>query len=364
MKFENFRNLKKACFEPCEGVNVIYGDNAQGKTNILEAVWLFGGGHSFRGAKESELINFESASASIEMDFIAQGYEQNAKIIYSEGKKEVIINGISKNGAALAEKFPEVVFSPEHMTLVKKGPSERRKFLDGAIARKKLRYAVMLSRFNKTLQQRNALLKDIFRHPELKEILSVWDASLSNLGARVVFERKKYIELLDKYAKKLHSGISGGTEELSVAYSSSVCYEDNENEKEFLARAEKSYFEALQKSVNEDIRAGSTQTGPHRDDIEIILNGTPARNFGSQGQQRSIVISLKLAEAGILKETVGEEPIIILDDVLSELDSGRQDFLLNKIKSNQVFLSCCEPSDKEQLVDGKVFNIVSGKIFY
>lgn len=354
---KNFRNFKEEKIEFCPGVNVIYGDNAQGKTNLLEAVWLFCGGHSFRGAKDGELIGFGCDSAQIETEFISGDYEWNAVIKYSQGKKEITVNQICKSGAELAKRFFAVVFSPEHMTLVKNGPAQRRKFLDGALAREKLSYAVSLAKFNKTLQQRNALLKDIYRHPELEEILSVWDTSLSFQAARVAVERVKYIERLSAAANRLHEGISGGSENLKVEYFSTVSY-NSLDEDDY---AEK-YFDMLSKSRAEDIKAGSTQTGPHRDDLEISLNGTAARNFASQGQQRSIVVSLKLAEAQLLSEIVGEKPVIILDDVLSELDFSRQDFLLNKIRDNQVFLSCCEPSNREQLRDGTVFNIASGRI--
>lgn len=341
---------------------MIYGKNAQGKTNLLEAIWLFTGGHSFRGAKENELINFKSESAEEEIEFFSQNYGQNAKISLCGGKKEILINGIQKSAAALAEKLSAVVFSPDQMTLVKNGPTERRRFLDGAIAKGKLRYASLLSRYNKTLKQRNALLKDVYRHPELEEILSVWDSSLSRLGAGVVWERKNYIKLLNPAAENIHYGISGNKEKLSVSYFSSINYENVENREEFLKSAAGEYFRVLQKSHEEDVRAGSTQSGPHRDDMEITLNSAAARSFGSQGQQRSAVVSLKLAEAQLLNDIFGEQPIIILDDVLSELDLDRQNFLLNRIKNSQVFISCCEASNKEQLKGGKIFNISEGRI--
>lgn len=367
LELKNFRNFKYAQITPSDNVNVIYGDNAQGKTNLLESIWLFSGGHSFRGAKESEFINFNSDFANIGINFVAQGYDQNANIKYLNGKKEISINNIpNKNSANLAQKLSAVVFSPEHLTLVKKGPAERRKFLDSIIARCKLKYAVVLAKFNKTLQQRNALLKDIYKRPELKEILTVWDISLANCAAEVSLQRQYYIKLLNNSAHQVHLGISNNAEDLQLSYISSVkCknLENFDNNADFLKEYANKYLQSLTENIDDDIRYGNTRIGPHHDDLNITLNSIPARNFGSQGQQRSVVISLKLAEANLIYNSFGEQPIVILDDVLSELDNFRQSFLINNIKQSQIFISCCETSSVNLLKEGKIFRVVNGEIF-
>lgn len=359
VKFENYRNLKNDIIQPCEGVNIIYGDNAQGKTNLLEAVWLFCGGHSFRAAKDSEIIRWDENFARIEMRFFGQEREQTAKILIKGNKKQVEINGVEKkSAAALIEKFCAVVFSPEHLNLIKRGPSQRRKFIDSAICREKLQNAVILSKFNRVLVQRNSLLKDIYRRPSLEETLSVWDEPLILNGAMLIKKRMEYVKMLSQRAKIYHDGISKNSEKLEIKYISSVDAEISDNVDEIAEKLRKKFNE----NRKDDIRTGVTNFGPHRDDIEILINGKNVRAFGSQGQQRSAVLSLKLAEASVLKERMGEEPVILLDDVLSELDSKRQDFLLNELKGCQVFITCCEKSNKEQLKEGKIFLLKNGEV--
>ena len=359
VKFENYRNLKNDIIQPCDGVNIIYGDNAQGKTNLLEAIWLFCGGHSFRSAKDSEVIRWDENFARLEMRFFGQEREQTAKLIFTGNKKQLEINGVEKkSAAALIEKFCAVVFSPEHLNLIKRGPSQRRKFIDSAICREKLQNAVILSKFNRVLVQRNSLLKDIYRRPSLENTLSVWDEPLIQNGAMLIKKRMDYVEMLSQRAKIYHDGISKNSEKLEIKYISSIDAEMSDRTDEI---AEK-FRKKLNENRKDDIRTGVTNFGPHRDDIEILINGKNARAFGSQGQQRSAVLSLKLAEASVLKERMGEEPVILLDDVLSELDSKRQDFLLNELKGCQVFITCCEKSNKEQLKEGKIFLLKNGEV--
>lgn len=359
LKFENYRNLKNGIIEPCDGVNVIYGDNAQGKTNLLEALWLFCGGHSFRGSKDNEVICFDKNFARLDMRFFGQEREQTASIKFQGSKKQVEINGVQKNSSAsLIEKYCAVVFSPEHLNLIKRGPGERRKFTDSAICREKLRNAVVLSKYNRVLNQRNSLLKDIYKNPQLEETLSIWDSSLLKNGSFLVKERIDYLKLLSQKASEYHNGISGGKEKLEIRYVSTTGADENDTAQEIY----KKMCDCFQDSRKDDIRAGCTTCGPHRDDIEILINGKNAKTYASQGQQRSAVLSLKLAEAAVLKERMGEEPVILLDDVMSELDSKRQDFLLNRLTGCQVFITCCEKSNKEQLVKGKIFNVKNGEI--
>lgn len=359
LRFENYRNLADNTILPCPEVNVIYGDNAQGKTNMLEALWLFCGGHSFRGSKDSETVCWGKSFARLDMRFFGQEREQTASIKIQGGKKQVEINGVSKTSAAsLIERYCAVVFAPDHLNLIKRGPSERRKFIDSAICREKLKNAVALSKYNRALAQRNSLLKEIYKNPKLKNQLLVWDEPLAMAGAVVIKNRLEYIKLLTDKAMGYHSGISREAEKLSVAYVSSLDIDEDMT----LGDIKATFVSKLENSVDDDIKTGFTNNGPHRDDIEIKINGRNARSYASQGQQRSAVLSLKLAEANVLKERMGEHPIILLDDVLSELDNNRQDFLLNELNDCQVFITCCERSNKEQLKNGKVFHIHNGEV--
>lgn len=359
LKFENFRNLSNGEIIPCDKVNVIYGDNAQGKTNLLEAIWLFCGGHSFRGAKENELIHFENNYFRLMMDFYSQDRDQNAEITFSQNKKKIKLNKVEKTSSSyLTEVFSCVVFSPENMTLVKRGPSLRRKFLDGAICQQRIRYAAALSKYNQIINQRNALLKDIYKHKELKDTLPIWDDSLALTGAIILKERLEYIEELKIYAEKFHDDISSSKEKLSLEYISNANVSNNDSIEVITEKLRKAY----ENSRKDDYHTGYTNIGPHRDDMEIKINDISAKTFGSQGQQRSAVLSLKLAQAEMLFLKNGEKPVILLDDVLSELDPKRQDFLLNKVDSYQVFVTCCEESNKEQLKAGKVFYINDGEV--
>lgn len=359
LQFKNYRNLADGVIKPCEKINVIYGDNAQGKTNLLEALWLFCGGHSFRGSKENEFVKFGQKQARLKAQFFSQNREQEAELIFGSGKKEVFINGVKKKSAAsLIERYNAVVFSPEDLTLVKRGPSARRRFIDSAICREKLSNALTISKFNQTLNQRNALLKDIYRHPELEKTLGIWDDTLCRLGSQIILRRLDYIRRLTQTSGEYHLGISDGREKLGINYISTTSAVYGENEQDIF----KKYSEALKSSKHDDINSGFTTVGPHRDDFDIIINGRKAKVYASQGQQRSSVLSLKLAEARVLSELTGENPVILLDDVLSELDRSRQDFLLNKVREYQVFITCCDFDEKLQIDGSKKFLIREGEI--
>lgn len=311
------------------------------------------------GFKGQRTYRFGKPFAKLEVRFFGQDREQTASIKFKGNKKQVEINSVAKNSAAaLIEKYCAVVFSPEHLNLIKRGPSERRKFIDSAICREKLKNAVVLSKYNRTLNQRNSLLKDIYRHPELEETLSIWDNSLLLNGAILIKQRMEYLQMLEKRAAEYHFGISGGKEQLEIRYLSTTNAEYGDS----IEQIHQKLCETFEQSRADDIRNGCTTKGAHRDDAEILINGKNARLYASQGQQRSAVLSLKLAEAAVLSERMGEKPIILLDDVMSELDSKRQDFLLNKLDDCQVFITCCEQSNKEQLKHGKIFNVCNGVI--
>ena len=359
LSFENFRNLKNNTIRPADRVNVIYGENAQGKTNLLEALWLFCGGHSFRGAKESEMVGFDKSFFRLSMVFNSGGREQSADIAFARDRKVIHLNGVERASSSyLTEVFSAVVFSPEHLTLIKRGPNIRRRFLDAAICQHRVRYASMLSKYMQILNQRNALLKDIYKHKELKETLSIWDDSLAVIGAQILKERFDYLKRLREPAKIFHRGISREKEELEITYLSTEKAEEDDS----IEILREKQLKAFQSSRHEDYSSGYTSIGPHRDDLDIRINGISARRYGSQGQQRSAVLSLKLSEAQLLFEKNEERPIILLDDVLSELDNARQDFLLNKVDGYQVFVTCCEENNKEQLQNGKVFFLSDGTV--
>ena len=362
----NFRNLADTEIFPCDGVNVIYGDNAQGKTNLLEGLWLLTGGHSFRGAKDAELPKIigpegkNTPAASLALDFFTEERPQKAILNIENGRRSSVINGVQKKtGSALVGKVRAVIFSPEHLLLVKEGPQRRRSFIDGALCQIKPVYAGMLSAYNRALLQRNALLKDLYRFPELRDTLEVWDARLVKLGALVMAERKAYTKKLAPQAAAIYEGISKGREDFSVVYTPSI----KSLEEDFTtSQAEEAFLDELRRVISSDIKAGFTSYGPHRDDLDIFLNDLSARSFGSQGQQRSAVLALKLAEAETLANISGETPIVLLDDVMSELDQSRQDYLLNHLHGRQVFITCCSPETVGLQETGKRFHIEAGTV--
>ncbi len=359
VKIKNFRNIADLSFTADSGVNVIYGENAQGKTNILESIWLFTGCKSFRGAKDCELIKFGEEFAKINLEFSDNIREKKSEIIISEKKKNVSHNGVQlRSSAELIGSFYAVIFSPVHLSLIKDGPSARRKFLDTALCQLKPSYAEHLSGFKRALMQRNALLKDLHLNTGLYDMLDTWDDQLARYSATVIKERLEYIDLLSKYSKSIYSGISENKESFSVSYSRN----DFKNEEFSVKDIYLNELEKLKTSRKEDIIFKTTTVGPHRDDLEILINNVSARSFGSQGQQRSCALALKLGESEIIKKVTGETPVALLDDVMSELDEKRQDYVLNHINDRQVFLTCCDPSQVLRLCEGKSFLIKGGVI--
>ena len=349
--FENFRNLCPGELIAAEGVNVIYGANAQGKTNLLEAMWLFTGSRSFRGAKESSLVMAGQEYARLEMDFFAEDRAQNAALLLQKGR-QATLNGVKlKTGSALAGHFRAVVFSPAHLTLVKDGPEERRRFLDGAIGQLWPKYNALYAAYLRAVSQRNALLKDARFHTQLLDMLEVYDREIARKGARLVDYRLRYLARLSPYAEEIYAGIAGGKETLRLAYDG---LPDGRNEEAQLA--------ALKAARKEDLAAAVTSVGPHRDDLTLTVSGMDARQFASQGQQRSAVLALKLAEAAVLRDVAGEQPVALLDDVMSELDEARQDYLLRHIRGWQVFLTGCDGGIVRRMTTGAVFRMENGAL--
>ena len=359
VKLNNFRNISSMELHATDGVNVIYGENAQGKTNILEAIWLFTGCKSFRGSKDTEFIKFNEDFAKINLDFSDNVRNKKSEIIIGNKKKNVYLNGVSlRSSSELIGSFYAVIFSPSHLSLIKDGPSGRRRFLDTALCQLKPSYAEHLAGYRRALLQRNALLKDLHLSPQLYDILDSLDDQLSRYSSAVISERLKYIEILSQYSKQIYAGISENKEYFNVTYSRNDITDINISVND-LYNLE---LERIKNARKEDVLYKTTTIGPHRDDIDILINNVSARSFGSQGQQRSCALALKLGESEIIKKITGETPVALLDDVMSELDEKRQDYVLNHINDRQVFLTCCDPSQVLRLCGGKSFLINGGVI--
>ena len=345
LKLKNYRNIEDALLTPAEGINLIWGENAQGKTNLLEAVWLFTSCKSFRGAKDRELVRFDEAEAKLTMWYDARGLTEEAALEI-DSRRRAFAGGLPlPSPTKLMGEFTAVVFSPAHLSLVKNGPTERRRFLDTAICQVQPAYAAVLRAYTRALDQRNSLLKDIPYHSELLDTLDVWDERLSQAGEKILQTRQRYVSRLSQAAQTVYDGLSQGREQLEIRYSS--------------ACADR-FAESLREARKADLSAGVSTVGPHRDDLEIAVGGVSARAFGSQGQQRSAALAIKMAEGEILKEVTGEYPVLLLDDVMSELDASRQDYILNHIENRQVFITCCDPDAIRRATVGGRFHIVNG----
>lgn len=344
--WRNFRNLPEGELLPCPGVNVIRGRNAQGKTNLLEGMWLFTGERSFRGAKDADLVRRGAAGAEIGLQFRAGGREQEAKIRVEGGRKNAELNGVPKRScSALIGEFRAAVFSPEHLSLLSGGPAGRRNFLDAAICQIRPAYAAAVAEYGRCLAERNALLKDIPFHAELLDTVEVWNLRLVRAGEKITAYRRRYAEKFSVLAADFYDGMCGGSETLRLKY------EENAPD----------LAEALRAGLKNDLALGYTGAGPHRDDLAAEIGGLDARAFGSQGQKRSAVIAMKLAEARLLGEATGEPPVVFLDDVLSELDARRRGYLLNGIGGFQVFITCCGEEADGLTENGALFTVENGR---
>ncbi len=348
LECKNFRNLENIFISPCENMNVICGENAQGKTNLIEAIWLFTGAKSFRGAKDSDFLKFESKKAICNLNFKSKGIINKATIQF-EDKKSVFLNENKlKSLSSLAGNFNSIVFSPIDLNIVSEGPKQRRKFIDSAICQIYPSYITILKQYVRAVTQRNQIIKDFKYDSTVSVMLDVFENEIATLGKKIIDMRKRYLELLSEFLPILYDGISNGKENLEVNY---------------LPSTEQYLEKALKESRKEDMFSGKTSKGPHRDDIDFKINGISARSYGSQGQKRSVALAVKLSEAEVINKKTGEYPVILLDDVMSELDKSRQNFVLNHIEGMQSFLTCCDPSNIENLKGGKVFNMKNGGVF-
>ncbi|MGN0601631.1 MAG: DNA replication/repair protein RecF [Oscillospiraceae bacterium] len=366
LEVNGFKNLKDISIVPHEKLNVFFGKNAQGKTNLVEAIWLCSGVKSFRNTKDKSMIDINGEVMNIELRFKDKIREQTVR--YSMAKpnckdKNVSLNGVKlKTPSGLFGNFNCVVFTPEDLELSKGSPDNRRKFLDLSVSQIKNSYNKVVSKYEILLEQRNTLLKNISQGKAEKDDLEVWDVQLASMGAYISLLRYNYSKKLNLFAKKLYEEISEGKENLELVYSSTV-YSDMEIFNDYKGDMTDIYLDCLKNSLNDDIRAGFTTKGIHRDDLCGFINDLSVRDFASQGQHRSLALVMKLSQAYILMEEIDDAPCILLDDVLSELDLSRQRFVISKINDMQVFITCCDkniPFDKK--TKGKMFFIDQGRI--
>ena len=328
----DFRNYENQEIVFDKNLNIIYGNNAQGKTNILEAIFLVAMGKSFRAKKDKELIKFGKNLAKVEVEY--QTIDRDGKITaIIEDKKNFFINGVKQNKISdIIGKINVVIFTPNDIDIIKEGPDVRRRFLDMMISSLKPNYIHILNNYNKTLEQRNTYLRQIKYENKPKKMLDIWDESLSNLAQQVYKYRENYVNKIAIKIKDIHKMITKSgkvDEDISIKYISN-CKDKN------------IFLENLKKARELDVSRGFTSLGIHRDDLIIYINNMPVKVFGSQGQQRTSVLSLKLTELNIVKEEIGESPILLLDDFMSELDNNRRQSFLEKIDGNQVIITCTD----------------------
>jgi DNA replication and repair protein RecF len=368
LSVKGFKNLKNIEIKPHEKINIFCGKNAQGKTNLIEAIWLCSGARSFRSTKDRRMIGDDEQVMEICLKFQNSFREQDVR--YAMAKPNIKEKSVSLNGVKL--KAPSklfgglncVIFTPEDLELSKGSPDNRRQFADLSVSQIKNSYSAVTEKYEKLIDQRNTLLKNISYGRSRREELEMWDIQLAQMGAYISLLRFNYTKKLCTIAKKLYSEISGGSEELDIDYYSTVYNTDSLGAASvYTGELTEQYLNVLKRNIDDDIRAGFTQKGVHRDDLICKINGSPVREDASQGQHRSVALIMKLSQAYILNEEIDDHPVILLDDVLSELDPSRQKFVISKIHDMQVFITCCDmniPFDEEQ--HGKIFNIEKGQI--
>ena len=350
----NYRNYNALDIELCPNVNVFMGDNAQGKTNILEAIYYCAFAKSHRTSKDKELINWNGEHAFISVDVVRERLDKRIDIsILKDGKKSIRINKIKiKKIGELFGNFNVVMFSPEDLRIIKDSPGVRRKFIDMELCQLNPKYYYNLVQYNKVLNERNILLRN---RNTSSEMLEIYDMQLVEFGYNIIRDRIKYIESLNKYAEKIHSDITSGKEKINFKYISTI--KDLENIKE-------NFYTLLEKNRSKDCDRGITSIGPHRDDFFVYINDIDTKSYGSQGQQRTAVLTMKFSSLEIIKELTGEFPVLLLDDVLSELDFNRKKYILSTIGQIQTVITCTGIEDLYEYLDekAKVFKVKNGEI--
>lgn len=352
IELTNFRNYDSLSLEFDKGTNILYGDNAQGKTNVLEAIYLSSITKSHKGSKDQDIIKFGENEAHlrtyIEKDNDTYKVDMHLR---KSGSKIIAVNGQKlKKAAGLLGLLNVVFFSPEDLSVIKNGPSERRRFIDMELCQLDSFYLYNLNNYNKIVNQRNKLLKDIYTNYSLKDTLDIWDSQLISYGSKIIERRIAFINQLNEIIYDIHKKLSGEKEEILIKYEPNVLIEDFERK--------------LKQNQEKDIKLKMTTVGPHRDDICIDVNGIDIRKFGSQGQQRTAALSLKLSEIELVKKITKDTPVLLLDDVLSELDSNRHKYLLDSIGNIQTIITCTGLDDfvNDRFEINKVFKVSNGKI--
>ena len=360
LALNGFRNYEWELAEFSPGTNVISGQNAQGKTNLLEAVYMLSCGRSFRTRFDRELVGFGFSSAEILAELLSHDREQTINIRLQPGQsKKIKVNGVKKSAGELAQVVNAVLFCPDDLELIKAGAAVRRRLMDDAISQIRPRYGEILSEFNRLYEHKTRILKDWREKPSLLDTLDEFSEGICRASAQLIRYRAAFTARLDEAAAPIHSEFSGEGEQLKIKYKtvSSV--------KNPFAGAREIYYdicEHQERHRQADIDSAQCLTGAHKDELEIFINGNPARSFASQGQTRTAALSIKLAEREIFLAETGEYPILLLDDVLSELDAKRQEFVLNRIGGGQTLISCCEDEGISKRTGGKVLFVEKGKI--
>jgi len=360
LSLRSFRNYEQVHLEFEPGVNLIVGDNAQGKTNLLEAISYLGSGKSFRAQKTSEMVRFHEDFAEIQGEVFSQERNQTLRWILFNGSRprQIWRNGAKKKSAGeIAGVLPTVLFCPEDLMILKMGSTQRRRFSDLALCQLRPNYDAALTEYNRILEQKNRILKDHFENPAVLDILPEYNTRLCQVGALLISYRARFYDSLGKSAAKFHSQFSGGVENFTLDYKTVSTVKDPFAP---VSQLTDDLLDHLDRHYRAELETGQCLTGPHKDDFIVSLDSIDLKAYGSQGQTRTAAISLKLAQRELMGREWGEEPVLLLDDVLSELDPGRQDFVLNQIVSGQVFITCCEPGRFTKL--GKTIEIKKGNV--
>lgn len=353
IELKNFRNYEDLNISFDEGTTILYGDNAQGKTNILEAAYMSGTTKSHKGSKDKEMIRFGEDESHIRTVVIRGEREYQIDMHLKKNRsKGIAINKMPiKKASELFGILNMVFFSPEDLNIIKNGPSERRRFLDSELCQLDKIYLSDLTNYNKILVQRNKLLKDMVYRPDLKDTLPIWDMQLVETGKKIIRRRKQFVEELNEIVHDIHYRISGEKEELFLRYEPNI---------------DDIFFEdELNRAKVKDMKLCQTSVGPHRDDLLFSIGDVDIRKYGSQGQQRTSALSLKLSEIELVKKSIQDTPVLLLDDVLSELDSNRQNYLLNNICDTQTIITCTGLDEfvRNRFQINRVFEVICGQVF-
>lgn len=352
LELKDYRNYKSLDLSFDKGTNILYGDNAQGKTNILEAIYIAATTKSHKSSKDREIINFDEEEAHIRTYIEKEGVETRVDLHLRKAKsKGIAIDGQKiKKAAELLGLCNVVFFSPEDLSIIKNGPAERRRFVDMELCQLDSFYLYNLNHYNKIVNQRNKLLKDMYMNPGLKDTLAIWDYQLVSFGSKIIERRKLFTDQLNEIIYDIHKKLSGEKEELYISYEPDVLMESFENK--------------LKINQEKDVKLKQTSVGPHRDDFVFLNKDIDIRKFGSQGQQRTAALSLKLAEIELVKKVTKDTPVLLLDDVLSELDSNRQNYLLNSIGDIQTIITCTglEEFVNNRFEVNKIFKVTNGVV--